>query len=356
MDEKRSYLSERTLLRDYKDELVEKVMSGLAARYPHYAERMGAEGWHKCRNDVAYHILYLADAVGAESQRLFIEYVKWVKVLFASLGVPNDSFLESLKLLREQIDLNTEQTGTAVEYLDAVITAFEQIPEDEETFIIPDQPLSTLAKEYQDALLNRRRDKAIQMVLDAVEAGTDIRDIYEYVFQVSQWEIGRLWQQNRVSVAQEHYCTAVTQLVMSRLYPYIFNREKNGLVFVGTSVGDELHELGIRMIADFFELAGWDTVFLGASTPVDSLVDTAAAEGSHVVGISVTITYHIGKAQEIIKALRARLELKGVKILVGGYPFNLDAELWRKVGADGTAASAREAIKKAHDLIEEKHR
>ncbi len=330
-------------------------MSGLEAHYPEYAKRMGAEGWQKCREDVAYHIFYLADAVGAESQQLFLEYVKWVKVLFVSLGVPNDSFLESLKLLREEIALETEQSGRAVEYLDAAITAFRRISEEEESFILDDQPLGTLAKEYLDALLNRRRDKAVQMVLDAVEGGTDIRDIYEYVFQVTQWEIGRLWQQNIVSVAQEHYCTAVTQLVMSRLYPYIFSSEKNGLVFVGTSVGDELHELGIRMIADFFELAGWDTVFLGASTPTESLVETAAAEGAHVVGISVTITYHIEKVREIIAALRARPELKKVKILAGGYPFNVDPELWRKVDADGTAASAREAIKKAHELIEEKH-
>jgi methanogenic corrinoid protein MtbC1 len=191
----------------------------------------------------------------------------------------------------------------------------------------------------------------MRLVLDEVEKGTDIRDIYEHVFQVTQWEIGRLWQHNEVNVAQEHYCTAVTQLVMSRLYPYIFSNEKNGLVFVGTSVGDELHELGIRMIADFFELDGWDTFFLGANTPAESIIETAVQERAHLLGISVTITYHIDEARRIIEAVRSHPELTGTKVLVGGYPFNLDPELWKRLGADGSAQSARAAIEEAHRLV-----
>jgi len=39
-----------------------------------------------------------------------------------------------------------------------------------------------------------------------------------------------------------------------------------------------------------------------------------------------------------------------VKILVGGYPFKVEPELWKTIGADGSANGAREAIELANRL------
>nr|WP_243687075.1 B12-binding domain-containing protein [Methanobacterium formicicum] len=84
----------------------------------------------------------------------------------------------------------------------------------------------SLAKNYMDALLNLRRNEASDMIMKAVEEGTSIKDIYMNVFEASQHEIGRLWQTNQITVAQEHFCTAATQRVMSQLYPHIFSTQK----------------------------------------------------------------------------------------------------------------------------------
>lgn len=348
----------RDVLLEHQSDIAEKVINILWTRFPHYTEILGEAGKQKCRQDAEYHLLYLADAVGAESQELFFFYIKWVKDLFASIGVSNESFLNSLIAMREaiaELTLTSEknQFERADTLLKKSVESFESLANVNRSYISPEAPLGQLARTYLDALLARERDRAMKTVLDAVENGTDVREIYEHVFQVTQWEIGRLWQHNEVNVAQEHYCTAVTQLVMSRLYPYIFNHKKNGLVFVGTSVGDELHELGIRMIADFFELDGWDTYFLGANTPLESIIETAVHEKAHVVGISVTITYHINEAKRIIAAVKSRPELSETKVLVGGYPFNLDHKLWKKVGADGSARSAQGAIETARILVNE---
>ncbi|MDZ7776615.1 MAG: hypothetical protein U5L09_13885 [Bacteroidales bacterium] len=54
---------------------------------------------------------------------------------------------------------------------------------------------------------------------------------------------------------------------MSQLYPYIFNSQRVGKSMVAATVGGELHEMGIRMVADFFEMEGWDTWYLGANAP-----------------------------------------------------------------------------------------
>ncbi|WP_152417023.1 hypothetical protein [Paenibacillus sp. PAMC 26794] len=40
-----------------------------------------------------------------------------------------------------------------------------------------------------------------------------------------------------------------------------------------------------------------------------------------------------------------------MKIMVGGYPFNIDHELWKTIGADGYAPGADEAVAVAEQLL-----
>ncbi|MDZ7717010.1 MAG: B12-binding domain-containing protein [Balneolaceae bacterium] len=107
-----------------------------------------------------------------------------------------------------------------------------------------------------DLLLTGNRKKAARLIEKLVDDGTSIKDIYEHIFQKTQYEVGALWQTNQITVAHEHYCTAATQLIMSQLYPKIFTTEKTGKRLVSCSVGNELHEIGIRMVTDFFEMEG----------------------------------------------------------------------------------------------------
>ena len=170
-------------------------------------------------------------------------------------------------------------------------------------------------------------------------------------FQKSQYEIGRLWQTNEVSVAQEHYCTAATQLVMSQLYPYLFSAQKNGQKMIATSIGGELHEIGMRMVADFFEMDGWDTYYIGANTPNESIIQTLEENQAQLLGISATLTPHVSAVENLISQIRSTEYGKNVKILVGGYPFNIAPSLWVDIGADGYGKDANEAVSIAKTLI-----
>lgn len=98
-----------------------------------------------------------------------------------------------------------------------------------------------------DDLLRGDRRGAADRVLDAVRTGTPLRDIYLKVLQPVQHEVGRLWQLNGLSVAQEHFCTAATQLVMSMLYPYLFDGPRTDRVLVATCARGDLHRIGLRV-------------------------------------------------------------------------------------------------------------
>lgn len=219
--------------------------------------------------------------------------------------------------------------------------------------ISPEAPLGPLARDYAQALLSGDRQTASQMIIGRVKTAEDVKRLYLYVFQLTQREIGRLWQTGQISVAQEHYCTAATQLIMSQLYPYIFTNEKIGRRLVATCVGGELHEVGMRMVADFFEMEGWDTYYLGANTPTKSILQTIEEQDADLLGISATMYFNVPQVKDLIAKMRASRIGRHIKILVGGYPFLISAELWKGTGADGFAQDAQEAISIGHRLINE---
>jgi methanogenic corrinoid protein MtbC1 len=217
--------------------------------------------------------------------------------------------------------------------------------------LIEDSPLNREARQFLDTLLAGRRDTATHLILDLVEQGTVVKDIYLHIFQTTQREIGRLWETNQVTVAQEHFCTAATQMIMAQLYPHVFNAERVGRRMVATCVSGELHEIGMRMVTDFFEMEGWDTYYLGSNMPAASIIASIEAQDADLLGISATMHFHVGAVKELIADIRASDAGRHIKILVGGYPFITTPGLSEKVGANGFGRDASQAIALANKLV-----
>lgn len=343
------------IIQNEQEKLAEDILTRQYERQPAFWRPVGDAGREKGIQDVRYHLSYLSEAISAADPTLFAEYAAWVKALFAGLGFPDDVLPTTLACTREVLEERLPESLHAPiqQTIDAGLEELKRADVDPPSHIEESNLLSGLAQRYLDALLAGDRHAAAQMILSAVDQDVLIRDIYLLVFQPVQREIGRLWQTNQISVAQEHYCTAATQLVMSQLYPRIFSAERTGHRLVATCVGGELHEIGVRMVADFFEMEGWDTYYLGANTPTESVLSAIEARQPDILGVSATITMHVSDVRTLIKQVRASGMGEKVKILVGGYPFNVAPELWRRVDADGHASDAQQAVAIADQWMRE---
>jgi methanogenic corrinoid protein MtbC1 len=335
-----------------RDALAEAATARQYELQPQLAAHYGAAGRAKCLQDAGFHLSYLTEAIATSQPFLFADYIAWAKVMLEGRGIPACHLVQNLEIIRDSLrdSLPEEMGQLAASYVEAGLTHLPQLPSDQPTFICETQPLGALARRFLNALLRGERQVASRLILHAVEGGASVRDIYLHVFERCQHEIGRLWQMNLLSVAQEHYCTAATQLIMSQLYPHISAAEKNGRKLVATCVAGDLHEIGVRMVADFFEMEGWETFYLGANAPTASVLETLAEREADVLAISVTITPHVRAAAGLIEAVRSSAESAGVKIIVGGYPFNVAPELWQRIGADAFAHNALESVAVASQL------
>lgn len=344
-----------TIIRDQTPALAEEVVENIYRRQRERWGSFGEEGRHKSVRDTGYHLRYLAEALAADDPALYTEYLAWVKVLFAGLNfspsVLPDTLSEIYAVIEKSVPDSVRSEILAV--LESGQKSVDSASIKTPSFIEGDREIDQLARDFLQALLNSNRRQASEMILAAVKDGVSVKDIYAQVFERSQREVGRLWQTNSISVAQEHFCTAATQMVMSQLYPYIFTGLRTGRRMVMACVGGELHEIGARMVADFFEMEGWDTYFVGANMPVASVLQSVEELQADILAISATMTFHVSQVAELIHELRKTRSKEQTRVLVGGYPFNLAPQLWQKVGADGFARNAATALQEAERVMAE---
>lgn len=287
---------------------------------------------------------------------ILADYLRWQQVRLASQGINQAESLKRLERAGNSLidGVSEEKASQFSQFIQSAMRALEESAPD--SYLPAPSNLGDAAEEYTRLLLAHDRYGATQLVTGLVEEGIHVKEIYTHIFQYALYKVGRLWQTNEVSVAQEHFFTAATQMIMSQLYPYIFNKERVGRRMVAASVDTNMHDIGIRMVADFFEMAGWDTYYLGGNTPPATIIEALKLNRPHLLALSATISQQIGMVKSTISRIRGLPDFKDLKIIVGGHPFNIVHDLWSRVGADGFAASADEAIDLAESLVNKNSR
>lgn len=183
-------------------------------------------------------------------------------------------------------------------------------------------------RERLDAALSRRdRHEAVTAAVEAIAAG-DIRvaDLYTQVLGPLLIDTGSAWQTGTLRVWEEHYASATVRTIVEALYPEVARQStalpRRGQRVLLANPPRELHDLGLRMLSDRFELAGYDVTFLGANTPLNEIAAAANATRADVVVLSVSTMYERVELRELLEELRTKTP--ACRILVGGAAFARD--------------------------------
>lgn len=325
-----------------------QLAPSIAQRYEGATEGESLADW---ATDTRSRLSVLAEALTFDAPALFENEVGWARAAFEARGVPLEDLRGNLSAMREVLGerLPQHDRARALAIVDRGLAALAVSSGAEECLLAPGghyskTPLATLAKEYLLDLLDCKRDQACERVLAKARSGVPVEDLYRWVLEPAMIEIGRMWLAGEASVADEHYATAATELVMSKLHTAAGAVPKNGKMLVAGAVGGDLHAIGIRMVSDLFELHGWSSHYLGANSPGFAMQEAVERAQPALVAISTKLTHHLRIAAGVIRDIRMGEHGKRVPILVGGMPFCLDHSLAGKVGADGWAPSAWDAV------------
>ena len=205
-------------------------------------------------------------------------------------------------------------------------------------------------EEYLDHLLAGEDEACLAEARGRAVDLDGLHRLYVDVIQPSQYRVGELWEDGRISVATEHLATATNSYVASMSYAPLARATTGGPRALMACTPDETHELGPRMLADLLECDGWDVDFYGTSMPVRDLIGAIRERKPLFVGLSAALVLHLGSVKRTITDMSEALGAEKPPVVVGGNAFRGDGELWRQVGADFYAADASAAVDVLRDL------
>ncbi|MEO8755957.1 MAG: cobalamin-dependent protein [Casimicrobiaceae bacterium] len=328
-------------MRRARESAVQQAAELFYAKHGKAYERFGDAGRKACRDDLAFHLDFMEPALEYGRPEPFLAYLRWLRSVLRSRGVPADHLLFSLQLLVDALAPTLAPADR--DALDALVgRAGQALLQPECVFADLGERAGTAATGMCDALLKGDRRTALSLLQGDIAAGGSYSDAQVRLVQAAMYDVGARWQLNRVSVAQEHLATATAQTVITQSLVSQPAAEARRESVILACVEGNHHALGLRMVADAFELAGWRVTYLGANTPARFLCEMARESRPSVIGLSTALPQHLRAARTTIVALRATFGDACPRILLGGLAVNLLPGIATVLGADAALRDAAE--------------
>jgi methanogenic corrinoid protein MtbC1 len=172
---------------------------------------------------------------------------------------------------------------------------------------------------YFNNLIKGAKHECVAILDELLNNNVPVDKIYTRLFQRSLYQVGEYWEMNKISVATEHMATAITENLMIRLQPQLFSTERTGKKAVIACVANEYHQVGAIMVADIFEMNGWDGYFIGANTPLNELIRFIESKNPDLIGLSLSIYYNLPELRNAIASIRHHFP--DLPVMIGGQAF-----------------------------------
>jgi methanogenic corrinoid protein MtbC1 len=202
-------------------------------------------------------------------------------------------------------------------------------------------------------ILSQDTDAAVRHVEALSTQGTSVERVYLELLAPTARRLGEFWDADLVDFTEVTIGVGRLQQVL-RAFSTAFQREPSnrgsGRHALLIPTPGEQHSFGLVMVSEFFRRAGWD-VWSGAVRSTADVVSIVRSEWFAVIGFSLSCEARLDDLASCIRAVRRASHNRSIGILVGGKVFVDHPDFVALIGADGTADDARQAAKRAHDML-----
>jgi MerR family transcriptional regulator, light-induced transcriptional regulator len=164
-----------------------------------------------------------------------------------------------------------------------------------------------------------------QGVLDALLATTSLDHALSVVLLPYLRELGERWHRGDASVAEEHFATAILRSRLTALARG-WGRGLGPPIVLACAPGEQ-HDIALIAFGLALRERGWRIVYLGADSPVESIVDAARSADAPFVVVSAVAPRRFREVAERLELLprRHRLCLAGPGAATTAVPADGDA-------------------------------
>jgi MerR family transcriptional regulator, light-induced transcriptional regulator len=328
------------------------VVANLRLSRPEFATLTLPAAFDHPIDDLEARLQQLAASVEFDRPALIEHSARWYKVAFAHRGVPVDYLLQGFVAMQAVLgeEMPTATVPIVHRHLQNAIDAATAGPSEFACELDLAAPHGRLAANFLLAVLEGRGDDAIDDLRKALAAGVSLAELHDHVLAPVQREAGRMWLMGEIPIADEHHGSQVVDRALWLLHERLPRPPADAPVIATMSVGGNLHDLGIRIVSQRLQMAGFTVLNLGANMPAADLEWMFQDRRIDLVAISVAMATHLHALAETVATVR-RAAKGSVPVLVGGEPFRIVPDLYGRVGADAGAHDAEGAVGAARFLL-----
>jgi len=210
-----------------------------------------------------------------------------------------------------------------------------------------------ILEQAASSILECNRSKAEEIAQIALEKGWDPLEVINKGFTPGIVKVGDLFDRGQLFLPELVQCSEVMKAATNILNAAIAReqRQKKGRVVIGTVEGD-IHDIGKGIVISLLIAHGFEVYDLGRDVPINKFLDKAEEVKADVIGSSALLTTTMQGQKKLEEVLRKEGLRDKYKTIVGGAPVT---ERWAaRIGADGYAENANEAVKKITEMLQEK--
>jgi dimethylamine corrinoid protein len=204
-------------------------------------------------------------------------------------------------------------------------------------------------KELSDAVVDMDEERTVTAAHKALEDGIDPYEAIQNGLSDGMTRAGQLFEEEEYFIPELLMCSDAMYAGLDVLKPHLKQvGESRGTVVIGVIEGDT-HDIGKNMVRIMFETGGFKVIDLGRDVPPQRFVDTAREAKADIIALSTLMTTTMEGMGTVVRLLDEADIRDDIKVMVGGGP--ISPGFAKRIGADGYAVNAAEAVKVARELV-----
>lgn len=139
-------------------------------------------------------------------------------------------------------------------------------------------------------------------------------DFFDNILTPVMYQVGDLWEKNKISVSTEHICSNVAHSIVNVIMEKNSASKTKQKILICTPNGEQ-HNLGCKILESHLSCKGYAVSNLSPSAPSESILQSIKTIKPDAVLVSITLQDNIKVAQRLVKKIREQYDLP---IFVGG--------------------------------------
>ena len=207
-----------------------------------------------------------------------------------------------------------------------------------------------LLRQIADAVVEMEEDTVEELAQQSLTAGIDAYETIDLGLAKGMERAGQLFDEEEYFVPELLMCSDAMNVGIDVLKPHLKseNVSKKCKVVIGVVEGDT-HDIGKNLVRLMMETGGFEVLDLGRDIPPAEFVSKAEEYGADIIGIATLMTTTMPGMKEVVDILANKGIRDKFKVIVGGGP--ISPAFAKKIGADGYARNAADAVKVAEKLL-----